>query len=130
MIALRPQLFLVYNADTGLLGAIAHTIHRFFSPSTYPCSLCALTHGHVAMRRDWKLFLNTLYVDVVFYHRDDFSDAYPHLGRGGDDEVSLPSVLFARVGGEPSVIVSTEEMDAMANVYEFIDVVRERVPRR
>ncbi|MEP0188880.1 MAG: hypothetical protein ABJP70_05645 [Erythrobacter sp.] len=130
MIALRPQLFLVYNADAGLLGAIAHTIHRFFLPSTYPCSLCALTHGHVAMRRDWKSFLNTLDVDVVFCHRDDFSDAYPHLGMGGDNEVNLPSVLFARVGAEPSVIVSAEEMNAMADVFELIDLVRDRVLRR
>ncbi len=129
MIDLRAQLFLVYNANSGLIDAISHTVHRFCSPKTYPCSLCALTHGRVAMRRDWKQFLNSLEVDVEFYHSDDFTAAYPRLGTGGEAEVRLPAILFAPVGREPSTLIGSDELDKLADLSELIAMVRERLSR-
>lgn len=128
MIDLRPQLFLVYNAEAGLFETVRHTVHRLVSPATYPCSLCALTHGIVTMRREWKEFLNTLNIDVVFYHRDDFAQAYPHLGKGGGEETALPAVLFAPVGREPKVMINAEELAAMADVSVLTQLIRKRLP--
>lgn len=116
----RARLILVYNADSGLIQALMHAVHKQFRPETYPCSLCALTYGAVTMRGDWKRFWQALECQVDFYHRDDFTDDFPMLGTGGARQVSLPAILSSEVGEEPRVLISSEELDAMADVNELI----------
>ena len=116
MIQKRPRLVLVYNADTGLIQALMHAVHKAVKPETYPCSLCALPYGAVSMRGDWKAFWEGLDADVEFYHRDDFTRDFPALGTGGMREVALPVVLISEAGEEPRVMISNEELDAMEDV--------------
>ena len=123
----KPRLVLVYNADTGLIEALMHAVHKQFFPETYPCSLCALTYGAVSMRGDWKQFWQGLDADVDFYHRDDFTRAFPTLGTGGVREVTLPVVLMSEEGEEPRVVISNEELDAMADVEELMERVSQAV---
>ena len=49
-----PRLLVVYNADSGILNALGHAVHKLVKPETYPCSLCAITYGAVSMRKEWK----------------------------------------------------------------------------
>ncbi|MDJ0979188.1 MAG: hypothetical protein QNI87_11735 [Erythrobacter sp.] len=123
----RPRLICVYNADTGLIEALKHAVHKAVRPETYPCSLCALTYGAVSMRGDWKRFWRSLDADVDFYHRDDFTRDFPALGTGGARQVALPVILVSEAGEEPRVAVSSEELDAMADVDELMARVGERL---
>jgi len=123
----RPRLILVYNADTGLIEALMHAVQKQFFPSTYPCSLCALTYGAVSMRGDWKRFWRSLDADVSFFHRDDFTESFPELGTGGAREVALPSILLSEGGLEPRVLISNKELDAMADVDELMEAVSEKL---
>lgn len=116
----KPRLVLVYNADTGIIEALMHAVHKQFWPETYPCSLCALTYGAVSMRGDWKRFWQALDAQVDFYHRDDFTRDFPTLGTGGAREVALPSILISEAGEEPRVMISNEELDAMADVDQLM----------
>ncbi|MEM6586369.1 MAG: hypothetical protein AAF692_11500 [Pseudomonadota bacterium] len=117
----RPHLICVYNADTGLIEALMHAVHKAVRPETYPCSLCALTYGAVSMRGDWKAFWNGLDATVSFYHRDDFTRDFPTLGTGGVREVALPAVLLSEAGEEPRVLIPAHELDAMADVDELME---------
>ena len=38
------KLIFVYNAGSGKLNALFDMAHKIVSPTTYECSLCALTH--------------------------------------------------------------------------------------
>lgn len=116
----NPRLLCVYNADTGLIEALKHAVQKQFAPESYPCSLCALTYGAVAMRGDWKEFWLSLDAQVDFYHRDDFTQDFPALGTGGAREVMLPVVLTSDAGEEPSVLISSKELDAMGDVTELM----------
>ena len=116
----QTRLIAVYNADTGLIEALMHAVHKAMRPETYPCSLCALTYGAVSMRGDWKRFWQKLDAEVEFYHRDDFTEDFPALGTGGAREVALPVVLISEEGEEPRVMISNEELDAMADVDELM----------
>jgi hypothetical protein len=116
----KARLLCVYNADTGLIQALMHAVHKQFRPETYPCSLCALTYGAVSMRGDWKSFWQALEPQVDFYHRDDFTEDFPTLGTGGEREVALPTILISEQGEEPRVLISNEELDAMADVNELM----------
>ncbi len=119
----NTKLILVYNADTGLIQALMHAVHKQVRPETYPCSLCALTYGAISMRGDWKQFWQGLAPDVLFYHRDDFAEDFPELGTGGVREVALPSILYADTGGEPHVLIPAQELDAMTGVNELMAAV-------
>ncbi|MEO1647341.1 MAG: hypothetical protein AAFR32_00815 [Pseudomonadota bacterium] len=126
----RPRLLCVYNADTGLIQALMHAVHKAVRPETYPCSLCALTYGAVSMRGDWKDFWKALDAKVDFYHRDDFTRDFPTLGTGGEREVALPVILISEVGEEPRVMIANEELDAMADVDELMECVGARLSLR
>ncbi|TRD11828.1 hypothetical protein FGU71_08145 [Erythrobacter insulae] len=110
----RTRLLIVYNADSGVMNALLHALHKQFAPATYPCSLCALTYGSVSMRREWRAFLNELPLEVVFHHRDDFAAAYP--GHGYD----LPAILLADKDSAPRILVPAAELNPMAELSDLI----------
>ena len=121
------RLICVYNADTGLIEALKHAVHKAVRPETYPCSLCALTYGAVSMRGDWKAFWQDLDAQVDFYHRDDFTEDFPELGTGGEREVALPVILISVRGESPRVLISNVELDAMKDVGELMASVESRL---
>ncbi len=70
------QLIFVYNAESGLFNSLSDFAHKILSPSTYKCQLCALTYGNFNMNTQWKKFINTLPVKVIFLHKDEFISKY------------------------------------------------------
>ncbi len=122
-----PRLLLVYNADSGLINALMHAVHKQLFPASYPCSLCAITYGAVSMRGEWKRFLESLPMEVVFHHKDDFSEAYPAMAEGAIDEVALPAILTVMPGDRPKVLISSTELDAMADTVELMERVEDRL---
>ncbi|HEV3467709.1 MAG TPA: hypothetical protein VG148_00195 [Pyrinomonadaceae bacterium] len=84
---MKPALVFVYNADSGLFNAVADAAHKIFSPRTYRCNLCALTHSALGMRKDWKRFLEGLGVPLEFLHADELR------ARHGAAAVPLPAVF-------------------------------------
>lgn len=73
---ITPTLLFVYNADSGLFNTLADIAHKIFSPKTYACNLCALTHSPIGMRSDWKTFLADLRQPLEFLHRDEFQHQF------------------------------------------------------
>jgi hypothetical protein len=121
MISPQPRLILVYNADSGVLNMVKDAVWKVLQPSTYPCSLCALTYGWVTMHERWRRFLASLPHAKVFHHKDDFAAAYPGLA------VALPAMLIAGNQGPPRVLVSAAELDAMPDLASLIALVEERL---
>lgn len=116
-----PCLILVYNADSGLFNAVKDAVWKLARPSTYPCSLCALTYGPVTMRRRWRRFLDDLPLARVFHHKDDFARAFPGC------TTALPAILIDRSGGLPEVLVSAEELNALPDLAALIALVEARL---
>lgn len=120
--ALRnAQLILVYNADSGIVNALIHAVHKAVRPETYECSLCAITYGAVSMRGEWRRFLDSLPMEKVFHHRDDFAESYP-----GHD-FDLAAILLRELGQEPEVLVSADDLDRLANLQDLIDLTIDRL---
>ncbi|MFZ9396286.1 MAG: hypothetical protein ACO25F_09540 [Erythrobacter sp.] len=117
-------LLIVYNADGGLFSMVADALHKVLSPATYPCSLCALTYGAVAMHREWRRFLEGLPYAAAFHHRDDFARDFP------DCRVGLPAILFREPGKSPEALVGREELAAIAELQELIELTAARLEQR
>lgn len=108
----RPRLLFVYNADSGLFNTLADIGHKIFSPATYDCRLCALTHGYFSERREWREFIATLPADCDFLHRDEFRQRYP------DDTTALPAV-FRVDGGRPRACLAARLLRNCGNLSEL-----------
>jgi hypothetical protein len=103
------RLIFIYNADGGVAQGIMDSIHKIVSPSTYACSLCAITHGAFTMDKRWRRWLDALPVASLFYHRDD--SPYP--------EVTLPAVLIAR-GDRVETLVPAGQLNALESLDDLI----------
>jgi hypothetical protein len=103
------KLVFVYNAKAGLLAGMMDSVHKAVSPSTYECSLCAITYGSFTMDKSWREYLKTLPLDAVFHHRPDFKEAYPKA------DFSLPVILLEREGTLTSLL-SAQELSAQTDV--------------
>jgi len=95
------RLVLVYNADAGVFGAVADSVHKLLAPETYACGLCYYTHGAFGMKRPFKDFLERL---PVAYHLNAFRRQH------GDVEVALPAVLWEARAGTFEVVVPAEAL--------------------
>jgi hypothetical protein len=103
-----PQrLIFVYNADGGLLPGLKDAFHKILSPSTYPCSLCAVTYGATSMRPEWREFIKSLPVPVDFLHRDEFVRDHPQWRLH-----SLPAAFAVDEMGGLALFIESAEMDA------------------
>jgi hypothetical protein len=122
MIGQMHTLIFVYNADGGLLNAAGDAVHKLVSPATYPCSLCALTYGAVAMRGAWRAFLGSTGLAALFLYRDEFREDLDQR------DLPLPAILLgAASGGPPEVLVSAAELNALADLPALIDLVKTRL---
>lgn len=70
------QLVFVYNADSGMFNTLTDIAHKVFSPKTYACTLCAISHSYFNERDEWKEFISSLGVECEFLHRDEFEKKY------------------------------------------------------
>lgn len=81
------KLIFVYNANSGKLNALFDAGHKLFNPSTYPCSLCALTYDTFSENSIWKTFREESFFDMEFYHKDEFESVFPNV------TITYPAVL-------------------------------------
>ncbi|WP_216827664.1 hypothetical protein [Alkalihalobacterium elongatum] len=112
------ELILVYHAKSGVWNGLLDSIHKWASPSTYPCQLCAITYGHVSMKREWKKYIESLDFPVTFYHLDDLPSDYP--------ETKLPCG-FLRTSNGLQELISREEINSCKNVKDLISIVKNKL---
>lgn len=73
----KKNLVFVYNADSGMFNTLTDIAHKVFSPQTYECNLCAISHSYLSERSEWKEFIEALGVECEFLHRDEFLKKHP-----------------------------------------------------
>lgn len=107
-----PTLVFVYNADSGVFNTLADVAHKIFSPQTYACNLCALTHTPFGMRGEWKTFLDGLGRPLEFLHADELR------ARHGMTDIKLPAI-FTRNNTELKVLAGADSINACRTMDEL-----------
>ncbi len=106
-------LLFVYNANSGKWNGLFDMGHKIWSPSTYSCQLCSLTHGLFIEHKLWKRFRAESVVDMQFYHKDEFEAKYPNL------EFSYP-IILRHENNALQPFLEAERLNAMASLEELI----------
>lgn len=104
------QLIFVYNADGGLWNGMTDILHKIFSPATYPCSLCNLTHGVFFISKEWKEFVKKSSIEFVVLHKDEFLKHFPQIGI-----LPLPCIL-KESNNEIAIFVEKNILDKVKNI--------------
>ncbi len=107
-----PVLIFVYNADSGALNAVKDSLHKWLSPDTYECNLCALTHGTLGEKQDWIAFKNEFPTAMEFYHKDQFTRKFKSKWLPKYD---FPLVLLAR-GSALDPFITAETLNAITTL--------------
>ena len=113
------QLIFVYNADSGLFNTVTDIAHKIFSPQTYSCGLCALTHSYFSMRDEWKSFIESLGVDCQFVHRDEYIKEYD------GPEFTWPAILINQAG-QLSVCLEAEDINSCNDLDELKAIIQKQ----
>lgn len=117
------KLLFIYNANTGAKNAILDSAHKFFSPSTYQCSLCDITFGVFTENKTWKNFRLKTNVQMEFLHKDEFTKMYSSKFGA---KFSFPIVL-AETNDLHEIFINTEELNSFKDVEALIKTVKNRV---
>ncbi|UOQ71111.1 hypothetical protein [Hymenobacter cellulosilyticus] len=117
---MMQQLVFVYNADTGLVNSVLDLAHKLISPTTYPCSLCAITHG-TRMRPEWKEFIAGLSLQSEFLHRDEFLARYPQWAA-----TALPAVFGRTETDTLTPFITATELN-QADLPGLMQLIRQRL---
>jgi hypothetical protein len=111
-------LLFVYNADSGLFNTVTDIAHKIFSPDTYQCDLCALTHGYFTVREAWQGFIESLGVPCEFLHRDQLGAI------AGIDATQLPAV-YRRSEGVWQLCLGAAEIAACDDLEALQERIRQ-----
>ena len=117
--AARAALVFVYNADSGVFNTLADVAHKIFSPQTYACNLCALTHSTFGMRDEWKRFLDGLDRPLEFLHADELEARY------GVSGVPLPAI-FRKDGRSLELLAGADSINACRTLDDLKRLILQR----
>lgn len=104
----------VYNADSGVFNLLADIAHKMFSPRTYSCRLCALTHSNLGMKKQWKDFLESVDAEMEFLHADEFKDKYDF------QETELPAVYKQDANGDLEIMIDAFAINKCKSLDDLI----------
>jgi len=121
----KGSLVFVWNADAGMLNAIRDSLHKWISPETYSCKLCALTHGFSSARQDWKDFLRDFERPAYFCYRDTVQDTGILL----NFPETYPLVLELRKG-QWLPLLTAEDFKEISSLEELIETLRNKISER
>jgi hypothetical protein len=108
------KLIFVYNANSGKVNALVDAAHKLFSPSTYQCSLCALTYDTFSENKTWKAFRKESHLTMEFYHKDEFESLFPNVN------IPYPAILKLK-DSEPTTVLNTEVLNKISTVEGLIE---------
>ncbi len=121
------NLIFVYNADSGVFNVLADIAHKLFSPETYQCNLCNLTHGYFQAREEWMTFLDDLDADIEFLHRDEYVRRYGK--KESDEGVGFPAIFVKSQDGV-KLWIDNKVINQMSSTDDLMETIRAAVLRK
>lgn len=119
----KPKIVFVYNADSGVFNLVSDIAHKIFSPQTYACNLCAVTHSNFGMRREWKNYLESLPNPLEFLHADEFKSKYKV------EKTTLPAI-FVEENGALKPLATAAEINDSRTIEELKSLIDREISGR
>ncbi len=112
----KPKIIFVYNADSGVFNLMSDIAHKIFSPQTYACNLCAITHSNFGMKKEWKAYLESLLNPLEFLHADEFKEKHQ------SETENLPAI-FIEENGALRQIADADKINKSRSIQDLKDII-------
>jgi len=116
----EQSLLFIYNADSGLFNTLTDIAHKLISPATYACNLCAITHGLLSEKHEWRDYLEQLPMPLEFLHRDEYEQKY------GESSWVYPAVLI-RKGDTIEMLIPSSDINRCRNVDDLQQLINKNL---
>jgi hypothetical protein len=117
------KIILIYNSESGLFNKMSDWTHKAFSPKTYSCSLCSITHDNFGKKKEWEQFIKKEPYEFKFMYKNDYTARfYKQL------VIEFPVILLESNNGI-QILLSKSEIKAMANLTELLSEVKNRTSK-
>ena len=116
----NPTLIFVYNADSGVFNLAADIAHKIFSPQTYACNLCSITHSTFGMKSEWRAYLDTLKLPLEFLHADEFKEKYKI------ETAELPAVFITNEA-TPETMIDSATLNGCRDIEDLKRILNEKL---
>lgn len=120
------KLVFVYNAESGVFNTLTDIAHKLFSPETYQCNLCNLTHGYFKAHDQWVSFLNDLDAEIEFLHRDEYLKKYTSQE---SNDIAFPAI-FVKNNEELKLWIDRSVINEMSSSDELMEMIRAAVLKK
>lgn len=117
----KPTLLFVYNADSGLFNLAFDVAHKIFSPETYNCNLCAVTHGAFGMKNQWREYLKTLDATIEFLHANEFKAEYQT-----ESTEKLPAI-FKKENGKIKLAINSNAINHCRSIDDLKRIINAQI---
>ena len=119
----KKKLIFIYAADSGVFNTVTDIAHKIFSPKTYECQLCKISHGWFSMHEDWRKGIENLGVEPEYYHRDRLPAALQEFC----SSINLPCVLLQDENRQYKVLMDREEISRCDGIDTLLDELAEKL---
>lgn len=121
------KLIFIYNADSGAVNTALDIAHKLFSPETYSCNLCQLTHDTFTERSAWKSFRENYPIPMVFLHRDEYEGRQDGQKQLKDHPPYTYPIILKEDQGHTDIFLETSELNEMQDVNDLIATIQQRL---
>lgn len=95
--------------------------HKAFSPDTYSCSLCSITHHNFGMKKQWKQFISNEPHDFAFMYKDEYLEKHPN-----QTNIDFPAIIIENKNTE-NVLLSSSEISNTKNLTKLISKIKSKI---
>jgi hypothetical protein len=113
-------LLFVYKTDSGVLQSLKNYSTGTAASGSDICTLSAVTHSPVGMKKEWKRFLKDLQIPSRSLDRNEYTMEFRQ------HPTTFPVVLV-QTGTELAVLIGTEELNQCRDLNDLMLLVRERL---
>lgn len=114
-------LLFVYNIDSRVLQSLHdYSAGRAVASGQISCSLMAMTHSPVGMKKEWKRFLKELVIPSRSLDKNEF------IAEFGARQITYPAILVKK-GGDLILLITTEDIARCRDLGELISLVLDRL---
>ena len=100
--------------------------HKIFSPKTYECQLCKISHGWFGMHEQWRLGIEKLQLEPEYYHRDQLSARVTKKF----NNLAFPCVLLQDDQNEINLLIDKPEITNCKDITQLLNLISQKVKNR
>ena len=119
----NTRLIFIYAADSGLFNTVTDIAHKIFSPKTYECQLCKISHGWFGMHEQWRKGIEELGVEPEYHHRDRLPAALEKSCAG----LEFPCILLQKEKDDARILMNQEEISKFEGIDKLLEVLTQKI---